>query len=351
MSDFRVTFDTLSKISKTPSDVASFVTGSGLIKILGEVGTHHEQAAIEVLWDSTASPHPRDRVNSAANSLTEAFALLSPRYQTSVSRFFNQLMYQVAQEQLYARSAICAVLVAVCYTYLGESKSSRAKWLKLAEEELTGWKSMFFCRNQLTISARHYVTEPNPAHVKSAAEILEKFETIKQHLLTALQEYPPAPKLVEPLLPLPETNRTTSILFIATDPSDTSRLRLGEEFREIQEKLNMAKLRDQFKLELPQLSVRVGDLSSALLNMKPQIVHFSGHGMPNGALCFENQIGETQLVSPDALAELFRQFMSHIDCVLLNDCFVEMQAKAISRHIDFGSSGSHVVDREKRSLP
>ena len=42
-----------------------------------------------------------------------------------------------------------------------------------------------------------------------------------------------------------------SILFLAADPSDESRLRLGAEFREIHEKLRLSRQRDHFRLELP----------------------------------------------------------------------------------------------------
>jgi hypothetical protein len=134
---------------------------------------------------------------------------------------------------------------------------------------------------------------------------------------------------------LNHNSRKVSILFLSADPSDLSRLRLGKEFREIQEKLQKAKLREQFKLELPQLSVRAADISQALLDLQPQIVHFSGHGAADGALCFENQRGEAHLISPTALASLFKQFMTGIDCVLLNACYSEVQAKAIAQYIDF----------------
>lgn len=126
-----------------------------------------------------------------------------------------------------------------------------------------------------------------------------------------------------------------SILFLAADPADASRLRLGEEFREIQEKLKLAKLRDRFRLELPQLSVRPSDISQSLLDAQPQIVHFSGHGVSTGALCFENQVGQTHLVQPNALAVLFEQFAHHVNCVLLNACYSETQAKAIAEHIEY----------------
>ncbi len=99
--------------------------------------------------------------------------------------------------------------------------------------------------------------------------------------------------------------------------------------------LKLAKLREQFSLELPQLSVRPADISQALLDVQPQIVHFSGQGTSTGALCFENQTGQTHLVQPDALAALFEQFANQVSCVLLNACYSEPQAKAIGEHIEY----------------
>jgi len=125
-----------------------------------------------------------------------------------------------------------------------------------------------------------------------------------------------------------------SILFLAADPTDASRLRLGEEFREIQEKLQLAKLRGQFKLD-QRMSLRPVDISQALLDVQPQIVHFSGHGTAGGALCFENQLGTVHPIQPDTLAALFEQFANQINCVILNACYSEIQAKAIAKHIDY----------------
>lgn len=132
-----------------------------------------------------------------------------------------------------------------------------------------------------------------------------------------------------------ETRKTVSILFLSADPSDATRLRLSEEFREIQEQLKIAKLREQFRLELPQLSVRPVDISHALLDVQPHIVHFSGHGTSDGALCFESRIGETHLVQADVLADLFLQFANQVHCVILNACYSEIQANAIAKHINY----------------
>lgn len=126
---------------------------------------------------------------------------------------------------------------------------------------------------------------------------------------------------------------TLSILFLAADPTDASRLRLGEELREIQERLQLANLRERFELH-QRMSVRPVDISQALLDVQPQIVHFSGHGTSTGALCFEDQLGSTQPIQPDALAALFEQFANQVSCVVLNACYSEIQATAIAKHID-----------------
>ena len=126
---------------------------------------------------------------------------------------------------------------------------------------------------------------------------------------------------------LPQT-----ILFLATNPKDTSRLRLDQELRDISEGLQRAQKRDQFNLE-QRWAVRPRDIQRAMLDVKPQIIHFSGHGSGEEGLVFEDDTGNIKLVDSDALAGLFELFAGQIDCVLLNGCYSEVQAQAIVQHI------------------
>jgi hypothetical protein len=126
----------------------------------------------------------------------------------------------------------------------------------------------------------------------------------------------------------------TSILFLAADPTDASRLRLGEEIREIQEKLRLSRLSDPFAVH-QRMSVRPSDISQALLDVDPQIVHVSGHGTSAGALCVEDLAGRVHPIQPEALAALFAHFADRVRCVLLNACYSLAQAEAIARHIPF----------------
>lgn len=124
------------------------------------------------------------------------------------------------------------------------------------------------------------------------------------------------------------------ILFLAADPSDSSRLRLGQELRDIRERLQLSKLRDSFFLESRE-SVRPKDITQAIFDVEPHIVHFSGHGLSTGELCFEDMSGKTQPVQCEALSNLFELVAEQVSCVILNACYSENQAKAIAQHVAF----------------
>jgi hypothetical protein len=138
------------------------------------------------------------------------------------------------------------------------------------------------------------------------------------------------PESQTPHLQKPSDRAT--ILFVSADPTDAGRLRLGQELREIQEKLRMSNLRDRFTLH-QCMSTRPPDISQALLDTRPQFVHFAGHGKQTGELCFEDETGRAKPVPAPALAALFGQFRSSIACVVLNACYSDTQARAIAEHI------------------
>lgn len=124
------------------------------------------------------------------------------------------------------------------------------------------------------------------------------------------------------------------ILFLRADPSNTARLRLGQESRAIKDCLEKATEYVTYQLEQLE-SVRVSDLTKVIFRIKPRIIHFSGHGTNNGELCLENEVGEVQYVTPEALAAMFKLFAQQIYCVVLNTCYSEVQANAIAQHIPF----------------
>jgi CHAT domain len=148
----------------------------------------------------------------------------------------------------------------------------------------------------------------------------------------------------------------TTILILAANPKGTTTLRLDQEVRDITEGLQRATQRATFNLQ-SRWATRPRDVQRALLDLNPQIVHFSGHGIgepttdsngpsrkldfvdaqsaaPEG-LAFEDPNGNTSLVSTVALASLFALFQASVQCVVLNACYSANQADAIAEHIPY----------------
>jgi hypothetical protein len=130
------------------------------------------------------------------------------------------------------------------------------------------------------------------------------------------------------------TIKPRKILILAANPKQTVRLRLDEELRDIKEVLQRSLNRENFDLRY-ELAVRPRDIHRAILDYRPNIIHFSGHGVGEQGLAFEDETGKEKLITGEALAGLFQVFSKRVECVILNACYSEVQAKAISQHIPY----------------
>lgn len=126
---------------------------------------------------------------------------------------------------------------------------------------------------------------------------------------------------------------TIKILFLGASPIDEVRLRIDEEQRDIETGLRLATLRDQFELK-SQWAVTSKTLQQAMLDEKPTIVHFSGHGDTKG-IAVEDPLGNSKLIDNDAIGSLFELFSDNIQCVVLNSCYSESQAQEIAKHVPY----------------
>ncbi|MEO1068622.1 MAG: CHAT domain-containing protein [Cyanobacteria bacterium J06638_6] len=149
------------------------------------------------------------------------------------------------------------------------------------------------------------------------------------------------------------------ILFLAANPIGTSRLRLDQEVRDIEEGLRRSTNQQDFEL-VTKWAVRAQDIRRALLDENPSIIHFSGHGdggdvatgsSPADArkltpinpevgslvshIIVEDDQGNPRPYPPEALANLFKLFADQIDCVVLNACYSKGQAEAIAAHVPY----------------
>ncbi|BBC22288.1 adenylate/guanylate cyclase domain-containing protein [Pseudanabaena sp. ABRG5-3] len=125
-----------------------------------------------------------------------------------------------------------------------------------------------------------------------------------------------------------------TILILAANPLKTEHLRLDKEVEEIRTTLERSPNRDHFEIE-SRGAVRPQDLQTHLYNLKPQILHFSGHGGGEWGLAFEDEDGGVKGVSTESLADLFKLFTKEIQCVVLNACYAVVQAEAICQHIPY----------------
>lgn len=124
------------------------------------------------------------------------------------------------------------------------------------------------------------------------------------------------------------------VLLLVANPVNTGTLRLGEETREIVEKIQGGSHREAFEV-IHHFALRPRDLQHVLLQHKPHIVHFSGHGSLAEELVLEDDAGKSQQVDKQAIADLFRLLKDNVRIVLLNACFSKAQALALKDTIDF----------------
>lgn len=132
------------------------------------------------------------------------------------------------------------------------------------------------------------------------------------------------------LLNEPSPYPKTVILFLGSYPQPGSH-RPDLEVREIDQQLRLARVRDQFELE-QQWAPTPGELSGALLQHEPHIVHFSGQGDAHG-IWVEGPDGMPRQVSNAALAELFRVLQGKIQGVVLNYPDSVHQAADLARFV------------------
>jgi CHAT domain-containing protein len=132
------------------------------------------------------------------------------------------------------------------------------------------------------------------------------------------------------------------VLFIAASPEDQPPLRLDREVREIQQRVRVSEHRDAVQFEL-RLATRTTDLLQALNEVKPEVVHFSGHGTQD-ALVFEDADGSTRPLTNADLAQLLRISSERIRLAIFNSCDSASQAAIACEHIDAAIGMDEPVD-------
>ena len=122
------------------------------------------------------------------------------------------------------------------------------------------------------------------------------------------------------------------VLFIASNPTNQSQLKLDEEIRSITTKIRESKYRDSVELR-SIWATQPMDLLQAINEHKPTIVHFSGHGSCYDEVVLQIDRGIATTVSLDTIVAMYKVVSSGIKLVVFNTCYSKNQASIITEHV------------------
>lgn len=138
-------------------------------------------------------------------------------------------------------------------------------------------------------------------------------------------------------------NRTTVLVLNAT-PDDLGRIRADKEGALLERQLEMVKNREREMHVVQKFAVRLQDIQKELLNNRPKILHFSGHG-DEGVLAFEKDNGTTAVISGEVLAEILEVY-GDLECLVLHACYTENVARACANHVQVIVGSTDAINDE-----
>lgn len=127
--------------------------------------------------------------------------------------------------------------------------------------------------------------------------------------------------------------RSFTVLVASANPLETTYLALDEEVRSLTASLRATPARDAIKLETAW-AMRPYDLLVELNEHKPDVLHFSGHGMADGRLVFVDDAGNPKPVDGVAISSTLATAGETVRVVLLNACFSADLAASLTEHVD-----------------
>lgn len=132
---------------------------------------------------------------------------------------------------------------------------------------------------------------------------------------------------------MPTARGKVQVLFLSANPDEDNPLAVEKEENRIFKVRNASKHQERIAIEsLPD--VDLPELAKSLRLHSPTILHFSGHGEPDGALVMRDDNGEIYEMHPDGLAQLVALDKDTIRLVVLNACFSSELADLLVVNID-----------------
>lgn len=131
------------------------------------------------------------------------------------------------------------------------------------------------------------------------------------------------------------TGELIKVLYLAANPVDPAnpgkrRLRVEEEFREIQQTVSQGRERDNIQLK-SWWAVQPRDITQALFAVEPHFVHFAGHGdTKEGSIVVGDEYGYIHTIPVGGLVQAFQAAGQGVRCVVVNACSTERLAQALA---------------------
>jgi hypothetical protein len=124
-----------------------------------------------------------------------------------------------------------------------------------------------------------------------------------------------------------------TILILVANPQGSAGLNLLPEVRNLQEAIQRSLNRERFAVEW-RVAVQEEDLRRHVLDIKPQIIHYCGHGTKDG-LVIHDENDQVKLLSNEFLADLLKNFADCVECLVLNACETEPLAIELAKHLNY----------------
>jgi hypothetical protein len=147
-----------------------------------------------------------------------------------------------------------------------------------------------------------------------------------------------------PAMP-PPTPRRITVLFVASNTKDLGQVDLLREHRDLQAEFDRGTQAGRFQLE-SLLAPRKRDLTRSLIRLRPRVVHFCGHGDEEGRIIIRDNDEDALPIDQRSLAGIIGTLKDDIRLVVLNACYTEKQAQALTVDIDCAiGMNREVVDK------
>jgi WD40 repeat protein len=169
-----------------------------------------------------------------------------------------------------------------------------------------------------------------------------------QRRVAQISNTPPRPRVKA-------ATRKHVILFLAANPTGTTRLALDEECAAIEQELRLTAGRDDFEFR-SKWAVTIDTLMQHLNDLRPTVIHFSGHGggsaaiylpdekpqrthrdvgaAPDAGIQLQDAQRQPQYVTAKALRQMIRSAAPTVRLAVLNACFSEAVANELRGEVD-----------------